>query len=63
MSRLDVSDSTADIVRVLAGLAGVSVDAYVRRLVVAESARLHAAVLNEAFYAAAETERLTVEPR
>jgi hypothetical protein len=42
------------VVRDQAARAGLSIDAYILRLAVMESARQHAAMLDEAFYAEAE---------
>ena len=58
MTSIEVSDATAAVVRTQAARAGVSVDAYLGRLALIESARQHARVLDEGFYAAAEAERL-----
>lgn len=58
MTSIEVADTTAAVVCAQAARAGLSVDAYIRRLAVADSVRLHAAVLDESFYADAEAERL-----
>lgn len=61
MSSIEVADTTAAVLREQAARAGVSVDAYIRRLALIESARQHATVLDEGFYEAAEAERLTAQ--
>lgn len=58
MTSIEVADTTAAVVRAQAARAGLSVDAYIRRLALAESVRLHAVVLDEVFYLDAEAERL-----
>jgi len=58
MTSIEVTDATAAVVCDQAARAGVSVDAYIWRLALMESARQHASVLNESFYADAEAERL-----
>src|SRR5262249_37760052 len=58
MTSIEVTDATAAVVRDQAARAGVSVDAYIWRLALIESARQHGSVLDEAFYADAEAERL-----
>lgn len=58
MTRLHVADTTAAAVRDQAAAAGLSVDAYILRLAVMESARQSARMLDETFYADAEAERL-----
>lgn len=58
MTSIEVQDTTASVVRAQAARAGLSVDAYILRLAVMESARQHAEVLGESFYADAEAERL-----
>jgi hypothetical protein len=57
MTSLEVADTTASLLRAQAARAGLSIDAYIRRLALVESVRLHTAVLDEAFYADAEAER------
>ena len=58
MTSIEVADATATVLRQEAARAGLSIDAYIRRLAAMESARQHAAVLDEDFYAEAEAERL-----
>lgn len=58
MTSIEVADATASVVREQAGRAGLSVDAYILRLAVMESARQSAGMLDENFYADAEAERL-----
>lgn len=58
MTSIEVADATAAVVRDQAARAGLSVDAYIRRLALIESARQHASVLDASFYEAAEAERL-----
>lgn len=58
MSSIEVAETTAAVVREQAARAGLSVDAYIRRLALVESARQHASVLDQGFYEAAEAERL-----
>lgn len=58
MTSIEVAETTAAAVREQAARAGLSIDAYIRRLVLAESARQHASMLDEGFYQAAEAERL-----
>jgi hypothetical protein len=58
MTSIEVAETTAAVVRDQAARAGLSIDAYILRLAVMESARQHAAMLDEAFYADAEAERL-----
>ena len=58
MTSIEVGNATAAVVREQAAREGLSVDAYIRRLALAESMRQHTAVLDEAFYADAEAERL-----
>lgn len=58
MTSIEVAETTAAVVRDQAARAGLSIDAYIRRLALVESVRLHAAVLDESFYADAEAERL-----
>ena len=58
MASIEVADVTAAVVRDQAARAGLSVDAYIRRLALVESARQHASVLDEGFYEDAEAERL-----
>ena len=58
VTSIEVADVTAAVVRAQAARAGLSVDAYIWRLALIESARQHARVLDEDFYAAAEAERL-----
>ena len=58
MTSIEVADATAALLRSQAARAGVSVDAYIRRLALLESVRRHADVLDEQFYADAEAERL-----
>lgn len=58
MTSIEVADTTASMVREQAHRAGLSVDAYILRLAVMDSACRHAQVLDETFYADAEAERL-----
>lgn len=58
VTSIEVTAATAAVVRDQAARAGVSVDAYIRRLALLESVRQHAGVLDEGFYQAAEAERL-----
>lgn len=58
MTAIEVTESTASVLREQAARAGLSVDGYVLRLAVMESARQSAEVLDEAFWADAEAERL-----
>lgn len=58
MTSIEVADATAAVVRAEAARAGLSVDAYILRLAVMESARRSAEMLDERFYADAEAERL-----
>lgn len=61
MTSIEVADATAAVVRAQADRAGLSVDAYIRRLALVESTRQHASVLDEGFYEDAEAERLAGE--
>jgi hypothetical protein len=58
MTSIEVADATAAFLRSQAARAGVSVDAYIRRLAVVESLQRHDEVLDEQFYADADAERL-----
>lgn len=58
MTSIEVADATAAVLREQAARAGLSLDAFLRRLALIESARRHAHVLDESFYADAEAERL-----
>ncbi len=58
MTSIEVGEATAAAVREQAARAGLTVDAYILRLAVMESARQSARTLGEEFYADAEAERL-----
>lgn len=58
MTSIEVADATAAVLREQAARAGLSLDAFLRRLALVESTRQHARVLDESFYADAEAERL-----
>ena len=59
MTSIEVADSTAMALQAQARRAGISLDAYVRRLAVADSVRLHHDLLGEQYHEDAEAERLT----
>ncbi|MDQ2707640.1 MAG: hypothetical protein M3Z25_08395 [Actinomycetota bacterium] len=56
MTSIEVAETTAAVVRDQAARVGLSIDAYIGRLALVESVRLHAAVLDESFYADADAE-------
>lgn len=59
MTSIEVADATAAALRSQAARAGISLEAYVRRLAVFDSVRLHNEVLGETYHEDAEAERLS----
>lgn len=57
MTSIEVADATAVALHAQAARVGVTLDAYVRRLAVFDSMRLHEDVLGEEYFEAAEAER------
>lgn len=58
VTSIEVADATAAVLRDQATRAGLTLDAYLRRLALLDSLAQHSAVLDEQYYVDAENERL-----
>lgn len=58
VTSIEVADATAAVLRDQATRAGLTLDAYLRRLALLDSLAQHTAVIDEQYYIDAENERL-----